>query len=76
MSKTVGQTAILKGFDGYSQVLAEKVVAIDGVTLEDPFYIVSNMDGADIKVYSIQKYRQLLSISLKRVVQTSLALEL
>lgn len=76
MSKTVGQTAILKGFDGYSQVLAEKVVAVDGVTLEDPFYIVSNMDGTDIKVYSSQKYRQLLSISLKRVVQTSLVLEL
>lgn len=76
MSKTVGQTAILKSFDGYSQVLAEKVVAVDGVTLEDPFYIVSNMDGSDIKVYSGQKYRQLLSISLNRVVQTSLALEL
>lgn len=76
MSKTVGQTAILKSFDGYSQVLAEKVVAVDGVTLENPFYIVSSMDGADIKVYSNQKYQQLLSINLKRAVQTSLVLEL
>lgn len=64
MSKTVGQTAILKSFDGCSQVLAEKVVAVDGVTLEDPFYIVSSIDGADIKVYSNNEYQRLQSINL------------
>lgn len=74
MSKTIGQTLILENFDGYNRVFVEKIVAVDGMPLLNPFYIVSNMNSSDIKVYSYEKYHKVLATTVGEATQTSLDL--